>query len=305
MHFLPIAFLAYFLIALNLTLDKIILKKALPSPVVYCFYVGLMSIFGVVFAPFGRFWFGPEAALAGILVGAVFMAAIYLMYKALFSCEASRVGPIIGALTPIFVAFFSFFILGEVLNGRSFLAFLLLVVGGLAIAIDFRDKESFDFRSRRNQKLFRNVILSALIFGLYYVLLKSVFNEQNFIAGLVWTRVGAFLATFLLLIPARNRRLIFQKTKKTGIASGGLVILNKTMSGIAFALLNYAISLGNVAIVNAMQGLQYIFLLFLVVLFSKFYPKILNEETDKFALFQKGFAVILIFSGLFMIGFVH
>ena len=305
MSFLPFALIAYFLIALNVALDKIILKKAMPSPVTYCFYVGLMSIFGLVFAPFGRVWYGPIEALYGLIVGAIFMLAIYLMYKALFTCEASRVGPIIGAITPVFVALFSILFLGEHLRGKSFLAFILLVAGGVLITLDLRERKNWISIDPKNKKLILTVLASALVFGIYYVLLKGIFNDQNFVAGLVWTRVGAFLASFLFLISAKNRKLIFSNSQKTKLSSGGLIVANKAMSGVAFALLNYAIALGNVAIVNAMQGIQYVFLLILVVLFSKFYPKILNEEMGGGILAQKFIAIMLIGAGLLMIGASH
>lgn len=302
MSFLPIALSAYFLIALNLAMDKIILKKAMPSPVTYCFYVGLMSIFGLVFAPFGRCWYGPMEAISGLVVGAIFMLAIYLMYKALFSCDASRVGPIIGAITPVFVAIFSVLFLGEHLKGRNLLAFFILVAGGILITVDFKERKNWRIAGAKNKKLILTVVLSALIFGVYYVLLKGIFNEQNFVAGLVWTRVGAFLASFLFLVSAKNRKQIFSNSKATKLASGGLIVANKAMSGVAFALLNYAISLGNVAIVNAMQGIQYVFLLVLVVLFSKFYPKILSEEMGGGVLAQKFVAIMLVGAGLLIIG---
>jgi len=297
MTWLLIALAAYFLISLNLTLDKIILKNSIPHPVVYCFYMGMLSIFGLVFAPFGTVSFDFKSIYTGIFVGAVFMVALFIMYKAIFAHEASRVGPIIGAVTPIFVSILSFFFLKEHLSRYGILIFLLLVTGGILISIDFSGTKWIQ-KKRRALKILRISLLSALIFGIYYVLLKHVYNQGTFISGFVWTRIGSFLATFFFLIPRGNRRLIFSGTKTLQIGSGALVLTNKAISGVAFALLNYAISLGSVTLTNAMQGLQYVFLLIIVAFLSKKYPAILEEEVDKKAIAQKVIAVILIGAGL-------
>lgn len=300
MTWLLIALAAYFLISLNLTLDKIILNKSLPHPVVYCFYMGMLSIFGLVFAPFGTVSFSIKNIMTGVVVGGVFMAALFIMYKAVFAYEASRVGPIIGATTPIFVFLLSFLFLGERFGGRETLALLFLMTGGILISVEI-DGTRWLQKKRRAIKILGISILSALAFGIYYVLLKHVFNQGTFVSGFVWTRIGSFLATFLFLVPKNNRRLIFGESKELKISAGGLVLANKTISGVAFALLNYAISLGSVTLTNAMQGIQYLFLLVIVAFLSKKYPTILTEAIGKKAIAQKIFAVVLIGLGLAII----
>lgn len=300
MTWLIVALTAYFLISLNLTLDKIILKNSLPHPVVYCFYMGMLSIFGLVFLPFGKISLRPENIITGIIVGGVFMVALYIMYKAVFSYEASRVGPIIGATTPIFVFLLSFLFLKENFGAVELIALTLLIAGGILISVEI-DEEHWVQKRKKALKILGISVLSALIFGIYYVLLKHVYNHGPFVSGFIWTRIGSFLATFLFLIPQRNRRLIFGQSKGLKLSAGGLVLFNKTLSGIAFALLNYAISIGSVALTNAMQGIQYVFLLVIVAFLSKKYPKILEEAVNKKAVTQKVFAVILIGLGLALI----
>jgi len=297
MTWLLVALAAYFLISLNLTLDKVILRNSIPHPVVYCFYMGLLSIFGLVFLPFGTLSFDWNNILTGLVVGAVFLGALFVMYKAIFAHEASRVGPIIGAVTPIFVSLLSFLFLQERLGWQELLAFALLVAGGILISVDLNGIDKSQKR-RSALRILGISILSALIFGVYYVLLKHVYNQGTFVSGFCWTRFGSFLATFLFLIPAANRRLIFRGTKTLQLNSGVLVLFNKTLSGIAFALLNYAIALGSVTLVNAMQGLQYVFLLIVVAFLSKKFPRILSEQIHKKALTQKIIAIFIIAAGL-------
>ncbi len=306
MSYLLIAIIAYSLIALNSALDKIILNKSVPHPAVYCFYMGILSFFGIIFAPFGRFWINGEQALLGLLVGAIFMVALFLLYRAVFSGEASRVGPLVGGLTPIFVSVLSFFFLGERLKFSQFLAFLFLMAGGLLIAWNFETgNQTKEERKKNRQKewqIIKTSLLASLVFGIYYILLKHTYNHQNFVAGFVWTRLGSFLATFLLLISAKNRQLIRESFGQSKIQAGALVLFNKSLSGFSFAILNYAITIGSITIINALQGVQYVFLLVWVLLFSKFYPKILNEEFNNKILLQKVFSIILIIVGLVLVG---
>lgn len=300
MTWLFVAFVAYFLISINLTLDKVILKNSLPHPAVYCFYMGLLSIFGLVFAPFGVINYNLQEVVTGILVGAFFLLPLYFMYKAVFANEATRVGPLIGALTPFFVWLFSFLFLGERFTWSGIIVFLFLVTGGFLISVELNGGERKKDKQKKIFLMLKISILAALLFGIYFVLLKYVYNNGTFVSGFVWTRLGSFLAAFLFLAPRSNRRLIFGETKILKPNSGALVIANKTISGISYALLNYAIALGSVTLVNAMQGLQYVFLLILVAIITKKYPAILTEAISKKALTQKIIAVALIGVGLAM-----
>lgn len=288
---------AYLLTSITLTLDKVIMKNALPHPVVYCFYMGILSIFGLVFAPFGVIDFSFKEVATGLLAGGFFLVPLYLTYKAIFQNEASRVGPIIGALTPIFVWFFSFLFLDERFTWSGIIVFLLLVAGGFLISVEINGIER-EVRKKRVISMLQVSVLAAVMFGAYLVLLKHVYNGDTFVSGFCWTRLGSFLAAFLFLIPRANRKLIFGETKKLKPSSGILVVGNKTLSGISYALLNYAIALGSVTLINALQGMQYVFLLIIVAFLSQKYPAILTEVFSKKALAQKIIAVALIGIGL-------
>jgi hypothetical protein len=64
---------------------------------------------------------------------------------------------------------------------------------------------------------------------------------------------------------------------------------------------NYAVYLGPVAIINAMQGIQYAFLLVFGIFFTVFFPKILKEDISKKIIYKKVLAILLIAIGLYLI----
>ena len=64
---------------------------------------------------------------------------------------------------------------------------------------------------------------------------------------------------------------------------------------------NWAIFLAPLAflaIINALQGVQYVFLLIFAVLLSLKFPQILKEEISREIIFQKVVAILLIGGGL-------
>ncbi len=97
------------------------------------------------------------------------------------------------------------------------------------------------------------------------------------------------------------RSQIFSKkeilNKKTGI----IFLSSQAVGAIAGILQSLAISLSPVAylaILNALRGIQYVFLFIITLGFSYFYPKILKENISKRIILQKTVAIVLIVIGL-------
>jgi uncharacterized membrane protein len=126
--------------------------------------------------------------------------------------------------------------------------------------------------------------------------------NQPFIGGFVWSRFGSFLGVLLILFVPEWRRKIkdYQKGAKSP-KNMAFFISVRLLAALAFILLNWAISLGNVALINSLQGVQYIFLLLLVVYLSSRYPKILKEELGGGVILQKTIGTVLVCMGLYML----
>ena len=294
-----IAVLAYFLLAANSLIDRYILVKPVSNPIIYSFYVGVLSIFALVFVPFGFVWPGFSLAGFSLLVGVFFLFTLFIFFKTLRENEASRAIPIIGGFSPVFVFILSFLFLGERLGWLQIAAFLLLVAGGVLISVKKRD-ESAELKRFKKYSLkgLGIAVFSSLLFGIFYVSIKFIFIYQSFISGFIWTRMGSFFAVFLILVSSKNRKLIFGAARNLEKKTGALIIMNKALAGAAFMLINYAIFLGSVTLVSALQGIQYIFLLILAVFISIISPEILEERISKGVVAQKILAVFVIGAGL-------
>jgi len=135
MWWLLIVILANAFYALAFVIDKYIISRALPHPIVYTFYVGVLSIGVLVLIPFGFVFPSFNQILFALLAGLAQIVGYIFLYKALHLGEVSRIIPFIGGFLAIFTFILASSFIGERLTGQQFIAFILLVLGGLILSI--------------------------------------------------------------------------------------------------------------------------------------------------------------------------
>jgi drug/metabolite transporter (DMT)-like permease len=318
---LAIALTSYLINAGVYVGDKFLLSKKVHSSIAYAFYVGIWSflnIFLLVADPWLPNW---QQLGVDLAAGLIFLATLIFWYKALHQSEATRVVPIVGALIPVFSYGLGFIFLHEQLTERELLAFLILIIGGVLVSVKhtkFYELQTVANRVRTvfgnalggihaeyrpTRRLIINSIISAFFFAAFYVLIKYVYSTQPFVGGFVWSRMGSFIGVHLMLLVPAWRKLIFEKHIGESSKPKNLVLFFsiRGLAAFAFILLNRAVSMGNVAVTNALQGSQYIFLFFMVLFLSSKYPKVLKEELSGEVLFQKIIGAVLVGIGMYML----
>lgn len=313
----------YFLNAVSVVNDKVLLRKNISQPVVYTFYIGVLGLILVlILVPFfGIAWPDFLVGLVSLVSGAVFIWALMLMFNALKKDDASRVSPMIGGLVPIFVFVLAWYVLEEKLTATQCLAFVFLIIGTFLISLDFRNKggalqwlkKKFGLNKNSTLPRVRDTLWLALpaavLFGVYHVLTKFVYLNTDFVNGFMWIRLGSLIAIVCVSVFPHNRQLILndlkknskkgnqQQTKRTGIQ----FLIGQACGGVSLVLLQYAVFLSSVTLVNALQGMQYVFVFLFVLILTLFLPKVLKEEISKEIFIQKSIAVVLIFIGLWLV----
>jgi len=298
MFWLLAAIIAHFFYAGVFIIDRYLLKKGFASPLNYAFWTGIFSIFIIFLAPFGFSVPPVNQIFIALLAGIIWLLAVIAFYTALDRGEASRVVPIVGGFIPIFTLALSFLFLGERLNSKELIAFCLLVSGGVILSL-LTTKTRF-FSNGKNIhliKAFIPILGAALFFAVYFVMTKFIFLKQNFVNGLIWIRSGAALGALFMLFFSDFRKAIFKKVEIVQGKTFKFFISGKALGVIAGLLLYLAIFLGSVTLVNALQGVQYLFLLLLAFLLFRKIPS-LKEQFNKKVLLQKIFAIVLICLGL-------
>jgi len=303
MNWLVVAIVAHFIFALVFIVDKFLLSKTVLQPRAYAFYVGLLGIFALLLIPFGFTLLPAGQIAASLIAGVLFVLAILFFYKLIQIGEVSRITPIVGGAVPVFTLILTYSFLGERLTNPQLVAFFLLVLGGVIMLWPRKDRiNSLTGQASLTKKL-TLAVMAALFFAGSFVLTKFIFTEQPFINGFIWVRLGGFLGAWLLFFWPGSRQVIFKTTETIKIKSVGLLISNKTLSALAFILLNYAIFLGSVTLVNSLQGIQYAFLLIVALFLSKKFPQILKEQISRGMILQKIMAISFIVLGLGILAF--
>ncbi len=131
--------------------------------------------------------------------------------------------------------------------------------------------------------------------------------EQPFLNGLIWTRLGGVLIAliFFFLWPDIKKD-IFSKKDNLKKNSFGILVVNQAAGAGAGLLQNWAIAIAPliyISFINALQGVQYVFLLIFSIFLSFQFPQILKEEFSRKGLFQKIIAILLIGTGLAILAF--
>mgnify|MGYP000907637488 CR=1 FL=1 len=321
--YIIVAIVSYLLNAGVYVADKFLLSKQVHSSIVYAFYVGIWSICNFIllfFDPFIPDW---DQLVYDLSAGLLFLFTLLFWYKALHQSEATRVVPIVGALTPVFSFIFSAIFLNAHLSLQEIVAFVLLISGGILISIKqtrfYMAREvkervktisgnifgQFQANLRPTSRLLLNSTISAACFAAYYVFIKFIYSntEQPFIGAFVWSRLGSFLGVLVILIVPTWRKLIKDSESSGHRTPRQLVffLAVRLAAAAAFILLNWAVALGNVSLINALQGTQYVFLLIIVILLARKFPHVIKEEIGKGVMLQKLIGVVLVTMGLYLL----
>ncbi len=296
MNWLIVTILAYFFLAIVSLFDRYFLVGPIPNPKVYTFYGGILWFFVcLILIPFGINFPARDIIFIGLGAGLIRILAILFLTKSIVQSEISRVVPASGGFLPIFtfLLFFFYFPKTEILNLFQIIAFVLLILGSVLISIKGFSLRFFTFETLKCP------IIAAFLFALSFFLAKKLYLETNFLNGLFLILLGGGLGAVIFIFFREVRESIF--TKRITQKISGLFLLGQMSGGMGVFLQQYAVFLakpGQVPLINALEGIRYVFLLFFVFLLAKKFPQILKEEISRKILFQKIVAIFLIGGGL-------
>lgn len=287
------AIVAHSLIGVSLLWDKILLKrKGTKNLFSYVFWLGAMSVFGVVLVPFG--YNSPSFAVIwmAFIAGVIHLVGVFFYYAALKRGEASETLAIMGGFSPVATAAIGFALLTKQMSGLQLVGFALMSGGGF-----------FMFLSEKHpwKRLLPPVLLASGLLGLVNVMEKLVYNRTNFVSGYVWFTIGTFAAALMLLVPSSWRRQIFAESGEDEPRNRFWYFVNRFLSGIGSFLIFYAISLTHPAIVDAISGVRYAIIFLGAILLTRVRPDWLKEGFKGWQLAVKSIATIFVIAGLVLV----
>lgn len=286
MTHLPFTLIAYFFNALSVLTNKFLLNKAIPDPFVYIFYISLLSLLALLLLPF-TLTPSPFILILASLSTVLWAMGAYFMFKALKVGQISRVIPIIGTLIPLFLLSFS---LNSLTPAQIWTVFIL-IVGMIVLTInDWKGK------FKKNESLFE--LLSSVSFAFSYTLLRQAYLQHDFFSVVIWSRL--ILIPFILV----SAFVLRGKLNSNVLPRGGhwIIFLGGQAAGVLSEfLILYSISLATPALVNSLQGTQYVFLFIFTLLLAKKYPKVFTEKYSLLNLSSKLLGIGLIGVGLYLL----
>ncbi len=301
MHWITLALAGYFFNAVTALFDKYLLAGRIKEPVVYAFFVSVLSLFAVVLVPFGYKPIPWQTGVVFVISGILFLYGLVAFYNAVKRSEISRVAPLVGIAISV-IAGVASLAFGPAANlsfsPGHFLSLLMLLAGAFLIA--------FDLPLKKNDALMKSTLLAGALMALSLLFLKTGYRNADFVNGLLWSRLGFIVGGFSLFIIPQYRRAILENTRrlsssnKRDVTTGFLFLLNKIFGAAATFLLTYAAYLGPVTFIQALNGVQYAFVLILALPLAMKFPKIFGERLYFWDWFQKAAAIVLIALGTWL-----
>jgi len=306
MNYILVSISAYILNGIAVLTDKFLLTKKVPHPISYVFYISAISLIVLFALPFVSVVPSISAIILVSVSTLLWTAGAYFLFSALKIGLASRVAPIIGTLTPIFlIVYYSIF--EKLISLNQLWGAVIATIGMLVIILNYIKSDKKEAKTNEKKELIFE-IFSALLFATSYIILKEVYATTPFLSALVWSRFVLIPVGIIILIIPKLKKLVFA-SKQDNIkpfSKTGLIFFGGQISGgLSQFLLLFAMSLANPALVNSLQGTQYAFLFVASLALKKRIPKSFNENFSWKIIIQKIIGIFLIGFGLYIMTFAQ
>ncbi|MGH9581428.1 MAG: EamA family transporter [Bryobacteraceae bacterium] len=290
---LLIAIIAHGLIGVSLVWDKVLLQRRETQNLLsYVFWLGAISVFGLILIPFGFHFPQWKYAGLGFAAGVLDLIASYFYYSALKAGEASEELAAMGGFTPVATALIAIPLLKRPIGG-DLIGFSLMVMGGFVMF--FAEKTPV-------KKMLPKVVVASACFALSTVLEKVVFDETKFVTGFVFVTLGTFIGSVALLAPPSWRQQIFQHSEQATPRSKFWYMVNRFMAGVGSFLVVFAVSRTSPALVTAISGVRYAVIFVGAYLITMLKPEWFREDFRRWVLVAKIVATCLVVAGLALVG---
>jgi uncharacterized membrane protein len=288
-----IAIVAHALIGGSLVWDKVLLKRrGMQNLASYVFWLGAISIFGLLLIPFG--FHMPSLRIAGIAfaAGLCDLIATWFYYAALKAGEASEELAAMGGFTPVATVLLSIPLLGINLKGQL-IGFVVMTCGGFVMF--FAEKLPL-------RRMLPRILAAAIFFGLTGVLQKLAFNSVQFVSGYVFFTIGTFAGAMALLLRPTWRRQIFTSSAEAPPRSKAGYMLNRFAAGVGSFLVVFAVSRTSPSMVEAISGVRYVVIFLGAFAVTTWRPSWFREDFSRRSLLIKALGTGLVVAGLVLVG---
>lgn len=249
---------------------------------------GFFSLVGVV--PLGIWLYvtgtplgGPENLVPLVFNELLYVGSMWIYMAALKTEEPSRVVPYFQAI-PVFGLLGAFLLLNEKMTAFQIMAVCMLTAGGFLLSFH---------RGKIKKKLVALMLMSSALLAGYDVIFAAFGRNLNPAAAIFITLAAKTFWSIFILIRKEDRRgfILGLRTRLK------LQAVSEISCMLADVSLCYFLLFFPVAIVQAIECTQPLFVLVAAFLLTRFSPTIISEEIVGLTLAKKVAAVILMVAG--------
>ncbi len=257
------------------------------SSLIGIFVAGIISIFSS-----GIFSIPLLDKFLLIITGGITIAWIILYLYTLEIEDVSLIVPWFLTI-PVFGYILGYIFLGETLSPHQIAGSLVILCGVILISIDFSGQQrKYKWRS------VLYMLVACLLISIAGIIFKYVTVGENFWVSSFWEYVGlGFFGIILYLFVPKYRAEFMLMNKMGGIKIFILNTISEILTIIGNLLTNYAILLAPVTMVYLVGSVQPAIVLFMTLFATKFFPKIIKEDTREKILLPKIISIFIILVG--------
>lgn len=297
MYALLIVVVAHFLYAIVALSDKFVVDKSFKHPIAYAFFINALGGLAVLLLLLNPSLLWRDEWFYAAVSGLTFLFGTVSFFHALQSGSVSRIPPLVGGATALFTALVGYLFFGDILVSGHVPALLLLILGIFFIAAG----QPHTHKSRYGHALPSYVLIAGLMFALSALTFEKLTASADFIPAFAYSRGVAALGAFSFLPIPTLRENIAQERKRKRKGAQLYAPLMKAFGAVANVLVAFAISILGAVTVNALIGLQYLFILPLALVFSKKFPTAISLPSTFRERALIGMGTLGIAAGLFLI----
>ena len=296
MHWIVLSLGSAFGFAIVSALDKILIQRYMPTPLVFIVIVGLCQLgLAAATVPFSTFsGYGVDTLL--IAVGGGLLSGIYLamMFWVMRTQDVSRVVPVTTTHT-IFVAILAMVFLAEFISLIAWIGILATVVGAALMSLGPTMRESE--RDQNRIIPFMLLLVASLAFGINQFLTKLISVDMDVWTLFMWRALGMGIScTAFIVTPRIIPDLI--NTLRSPIPMGLTILVEGVLVLGTVYLTLEAIYAGPVSLVTAVMATRPMFVFLLGIVLSLGISRVLDEPLGGKILAVKLAAIVLTVGGV-------
>ncbi len=231
------------------------------------------------------------------VVSILYTAVLWFYFLALQDEEAS-VTIVFYQLVPVFGLILGYFILGEVLTKLQFIAMIVIILGTSIVSFEIDADNKFTLR----KQTIKYMLAATICWALGSVIFKMVALEENVWRSLFWEHVVlTLLGVILFIFVGSYREKFLSVWRENSKAIISLNFANEVTYMTGTIIFSFAYMMAPISLILLANSYQAIFVFFIGIILTLFFPQISAERIEAKNLWQKAFAIAVTGVGTYLL----